>query len=495
TVGGQILPVRELDSILFDLPDIVSSAGSVYIKADVENELPLQTRIEHLVEIGQIVPNAGARIDIQNRTPISMSVNDAIIEDNRRIEAVGGSLVVFTPGNVYLNGVDLTHQADDSAQDITIFQDALLDDEYDLGGFELPPVPQDLYIAGDVINEAGNVTITNREGSINVSGIIRGEQVEVISAKNFSLNTEGWYHTNQDPRQYIDYTLTNNTVFHSDGTSDFERYFSNVGVVGKRVTIIDGGTTVLNGNTVALPDIVVETPVPDVHLDQAIARNDSRIVAQGRITITAQYLNINGLIQSGTDHVQVDIASTFAPPARTTALANEFNQPLAGVSFGSEGIPVDGYWDAANHRIVIEEIVPQGGEIILAGQIISTGNGLLRVANGYTDVTINNASPYALHIERIDVTTNKEGRIQITETSTGDGSAAHPFDRVEYTYSAGQVVEQRYDGVIDPNGFIEYTTDGAPIARDPNSDIEYQPVRGSQYFWVEGQSKTQTTVK
>src|SRR6185436_14597549 len=322
-----------------------------------------------------------------------------------------------------------------------------------------------------------------------------GEQVEIVSAKNFSLNTEGWYHTNQDPRQYIDYTLTNNLVFNSAGTAMHREFLTAGAVVGKRVQVIDGGTVNLNGNVVALPDTLIETYPVDVDLDGKIRREESRIVAQGRITITAQYLNINGLIQSGTDHIKVDIASNFAPPARTTALADEFNKPLAGVSFGTDKIPVDGYWDAANHRIVIEEIVPQGGEIILAGQIISTGNGLLRVANGYTDVTINNASPYALHIERIDVTTNKEGRIQITETSTGDGSAAHPFDRVEYTYSAGQVVEQRYDGVIDPNGFIEYTTDGAPIARDPNSDIEYQPVRGSQYFWVEGQSKTQTTVK
>ena len=169
--------------------------------------------LEALVDAGRIVPNAGARIDILNRTPISMSVQDAIIEDNRRIEAIGGGLVVFTPGNVYLNGMDLTENADDSAQDITILQDALLESEYDFGSLELPDVPQDLYISGDVINENGNVTISNREGSINVSGIIRGEQVEILSAKNFSLNTEGWFHTNQDPRQYIDYTLTRNTVF------------------------------------------------------------------------------------------------------------------------------------------------------------------------------------------------------------------------------------------------------------------------------------------
>src|SRR6185503_10586120 len=284
-------------------PDIVSSAGSVYVKVD-NNDQVVEDEIRALVTAGRIVPNAGARIDIQNRTPISMSVNDAIIEDNRRIEAIGGSLVVFTPGNAYFNGVDLTRNADSSAQDITIFQDALLEDEYDLGGFALPDVPQDLYIAGDVINENGDVTITNREGSINVSGVIRGEQVTIVSAKNFSLNTEGWYHTNQDPRQYIDYTLTNNTVFNSAGTAMHREYLTGAAVVGKRVQVIDGGTVNLNDNIVALPDTLIETYPVDVDLDGKIAREESRIVAQGRITITAQYLNINGLIQSGTDHVQ-----------------------------------------------------------------------------------------------------------------------------------------------------------------------------------------------
>ena len=150
-----------------------------------------QGQIQAHVDAGRIISNAGAEINILNRTPLSMTVNDTIIEDNRRIEAIGGGLVVFTPGNIYVNGIDLTGNDDASAQEIFILQDALLSTEYDFGGLSLPDVPQDLFIAGDVINENGNVTISNREGSINVTGIIRGEQVEIISAKNFSLNTDG----------------------------------------------------------------------------------------------------------------------------------------------------------------------------------------------------------------------------------------------------------------------------------------------------------------
>ena len=500
-VDGQA--VRELDTVLIDLPDIVSSAGSVFINVDGMLEAD-SLALDALVDAGRIVPNAGARIDILNRTPISMSVQDAIIEDNRRIEAIGGGLVVFTPGNVYLNGIDLTENNDDSAQDITILQDALLQSEYDFGGLDLPDVPQDLYISGDVINENGNVTISNREGSINVSGIIRGEQVEILSAKNFSLNTEGWFHTNQDPRQYIEYTLTRNTVFEEGKTpgSAPNREFSNdsTEVDGLQVTLIPKPPIEIHGNLVAQAPTKIETPLI-INLENSIQRDESRIVSQGRITITAKYLNINGLIQSGTDDVSVDISAGFAPPPQTTALADAFNNPLNGITFG-DGIPVDGYWDAANQRIVIEEIVPQGGEIILAGQIISTGNGLLRVANGYTNVRINNESGFDIFIERIDVTKNKEGRIQITDTSTGVGSAADPFERVEYTFSEGQVREQLYHGTLTPpnaDGLItvDYEAVGTAtgVAIGSGAEFEYEPVEGSQYFWVEGQEKTQTEVK
>ena len=49
-------------------------------------------------------------------------------------------------------------------------QDSLTGDSYDLGGLSLPDLDQDMFIVGDVINEAGDVYITNKEGSINVSG-------------------------------------------------------------------------------------------------------------------------------------------------------------------------------------------------------------------------------------------------------------------------------------------------------------------------------------
>ena len=114
-----------------------------------------------------------------------------------------------------------------------------------------------------------------------------------------------------------------------------------------------------------------------------IENDTSAIVAQGRVSVTARYLNINGLIQSGVDEVIVNIDSDFSQANTTTSLLDSRGRPLPGITFGSgavSDVPVDGYFDATQGAIVLENINPTGGEITLAGQVLSTGNGRLVAA-------------------------------------------------------------------------------------------------------------------
>jgi hypothetical protein len=73
---------------------------------------------------------------------------------------------------------------------------------------------------------------------------------------------------------------------------------------------------------------------------------------------------------------------------------------------------------------------------------------------------------------------------------------------MEYTFSEGKVHEQLYHGTLNPpnaDGLItvDYDPVGTATAVDIGSgaEFEYEPVPGSQYFWVEGQEKTQTEVR
>ncbi|MBW1683419.1 MAG: hypothetical protein JRJ83_18775, partial [Deltaproteobacteria bacterium] len=156
----------------------------------------------------QLVARAGARINVFNETPFFLTVNDAIIRDTKRVAVVNEQYTVLTPGNVYFNNQGLTTISDTARKNIAITQDAISREpvsrepgDYDLD-LEIPEgLGQDIYVIGDVINEVGDVAIVNNEGSINVSGEIRAENVDIKAAQDFNLNTQAWFH-NMDPRRY-----------------------------------------------------------------------------------------------------------------------------------------------------------------------------------------------------------------------------------------------------------------------------------------------------
>ncbi|MHC4993378.1 MAG: hypothetical protein ACYTGC_20625, partial [Planctomycetota bacterium] len=385
-----------------------------------------------------------------------MSVNDAVIRDNARVTVSNGEFVVFQPGNVYVNNANLTNTLDETDPQISIRQ-PLDTVTYDLGGIALPDIPQDLFIQAEVINENGHVFIQNEKASINVSGEIRGKTVEILSGGDFNLNVDDWLHTNQDPRQLI----------------DFDEF---------REPALEGGTGTL------IEEATLPTSIAD-----AIGNEESKIVAQGSVVVTARFLNINGRIQSGVDTVEIKIDDSFVAPRQTQSFLDDDGNALRGISFGSDDVPVAGFFDAERQALVLGDIIPKGGEIILAGQILSTGGGLLRVAHGYTNVDIENETDYELVLNRIDTLTEREGKITIIDTAT--------LKKVEYTLDGDEISEKVFSGVLidgDPDtedggiSTIAYTLDATnPFLKD---DAYYDDVQdGRIYVWTEGQEKTQST--
>ncbi|MTJ31397.1 hypothetical protein, partial [Aphanizomenon sp. UHCC 0183] len=445
---------KEIDLLFINLPNIYAAPGSIFIEADRTSS----TAFTPLISNNQLIARGGAEIKITNQSPFTLNVNDAVIRDNKRVRIVDGQYTVLQPGNVYLNNALISNAVNNTgAKNISIVQDAYPNSQYDTGSLVIPSVDQDIYILGDVINESGNLLIDNKEGSINVSGEIKAENVTINAASNFNLNTDDWFHSNQDPRQYLDYDRLRQTVYNPNGIADSETYNSATNVNGQ-------------------------------NLETAINRNQSRILSQGPVTITARYLNVNGLIQSGVSTIELDIAATFNPGKQTRNFVDDNGNVLAGISFGTENVPVDGYFDVNQQAIILNDIVPKGGEITLAGQIFSTGNGQLKVANGYTNVDINNQSIYQLILNRIDTTTNRQGKITILDTET--------LKKVQYTVDANNIKTTKFDGVYDSvNKTVTYTATGTPATNSFTDDIKYQTPLGRQYVWTEGQEKTQVEVR
>ncbi|MEO1524344.1 MAG: hypothetical protein AAFX06_02860, partial [Planctomycetota bacterium] len=201
-VNGGTQFLRSLDVLILDLPDITAAPGSIFIEAGPPSTGILPGQVGN-----QLVAYPGAQVNVLNNSPFAMEVGNVLVRDNQRVTTgQNGQSLVLEGGNVYLNSSPLTNVVDNTARTIDILQDAYGPiGNYDLAGLPVTPadIDQDLYINGRVINEAGDVTIENREGSVYVNGEVRGENVTIIAAANFTLNSEDWFHTNQDPRQYL----------------------------------------------------------------------------------------------------------------------------------------------------------------------------------------------------------------------------------------------------------------------------------------------------
>ncbi|ETR69098.1 MAG: hypothetical protein OMM_04158 [Candidatus Magnetoglobus multicellularis str. Araruama] len=449
-INGVKVVKDELDMVFLDIPNIYASSGGIYINA---KDTALSTITPLIGQ--QIKTRSGASIDIVNQTPFGIRVADAVIEDATQLRLVEGQLVTFTPGNVYFNYMNLTQNLQDTEKGITISQDSLPYEYFDLGDLELPQgIAQDLYIIGSVINENGQVTINNQEGSIKVSGEILAGELDIQASGDFDLNVDDWFHL-RDPRQYIDYPRN----IARDNGSGSEIQF--------------GDYTNLQN----LEDKIFESEYSE----------SSRLLSQGSINISASYLNLNGLIQSGLNEVILNIASDFSYD-KTTPFIDENGDIIDGITFGGTGEQIDGYFDAGRQSIVIENLKTKAGNISLTGQIASTGNGCIRIADGNPSININNESAYELVINDIDMSNEAPGILTMIDTST--------LKKTVYTVIDDQIHQTTYTGTKETNDgktSIHYQED-AQTNYDFGNTITYAPQEGLHYVWVEGQEATEVVV-
>ena len=104
----------DLDALFIEIPDIVASPGSIFIESDLPNSI-------YTPFIGdELIARAGAKIDIQNETPFALTVNDAIIQDNRRVAVAGDELVILKPGHIYNNNIQIDNNVIDENEPKTI---------------------------------------------------------------------------------------------------------------------------------------------------------------------------------------------------------------------------------------------------------------------------------------------------------------------------------------------------------------------------------------
>lgn len=244
----EIYPIRYVEAPFITVHDTVARSGKVTVSAD------------YLAGSGSLRAPRDAEISIINQSPWFLRVQ------RLTVDADGGF--------VYFNNRPVTSSSD--INDMNVAGSPIANLTLDSGGsggttpiieilnsYESPPgqssAPPDMELIGDIINTAGTVTISNKEGSIKMYGV--GGVAPAIIAHTIHLTAgrdivqsyyDGFRHIGGDPQ---------------DCNEDAQRNY------------------------------------------EASGRNDSNndldwdatgsIVAGRNVLISARYLNINGKIQSG----------------------------------------------------------------------------------------------------------------------------------------------------------------------------------------------------
>ena len=480
--GGTTVLSETFETLFVELPELVASPGSIYISSGRSS-----SSYTGLVTSDVLKAHRDVTIDIDSDLYMMMRMNDVVIESTKvaRISESTGDYQEFFPGNVYVNDV-LTGTT--SSSDPTASIDILIDarsrshytyiDDIEAGIRAIDPdnslaqTAPDLYVLGSLVNDLGEVKLSNLDGAIRVSGQILAEKVTIQSGGDFTVTTD-WYHTGQNPRTYDGISSVVDSVEpdHSGGQSD-------------------PGTTV-NQTYVGTSNLSA------LLADQSNKADQSAVIANGLVSIVATYVNVNGLIQSGVQSASITIEDTFVAPSRTTQLMTGAQTALPGITLGTvngAALPVQGRWDAAQRAIVLEEMRFEGGRVEITGRVFSTGEGEIKVASGYADVSIVNSSDYDLIVEGIDADRDRQGVIQITDTlKSGPGGIA---TRTVYTKTAGGMQIEILDAELNVPGnasggikFVSRSTSTTAATSD-----SYSPVSGTMYTWTEGLSSIRQTV-
>jgi hypothetical protein len=237
-------------------------------------------------------------------------------------------------------------------------------------------------------------------------------------------------------------------------------------------------------------------------------------IAGNNVYINAEKLNINGLIQAGLPERSIDIndalldsvnATSVMGAARTAWNAN----PSADTRYvdltnpKADGIADSGEiklrYDAQFDRLELADVRMAGGHMELFGDIFSTGNGELRVMDGYGRITITNTTNMDLAVGRLDTGPGVEGMIRITDTARdaggnyrgGDGKALV----TEITRLNGVATTRASTGAGGAMQVVDTSTvnDGRSTAYDPMANRRFNWVNEQTTNWTRDETYSKKT--
>ena len=258
---------------------------------------------------------------------------------------------------------------------------------------------------GEVSNLRGTVSVKSNTGDIDLDGNISAETIIVEAAGDVTIG-------------YVPGVRN----IASDPVAQYRQYFDLFqGILRNSLIELDFsfGT---GSDTLALTNVDIQLPPPS----QGILRGGKNVY------ITADTLNINGLIQAGTGTYDVNIGAgldqqllNYAGSTDRILLHDTASPEEGGLAVDKFDITANTnvrvYYNGATKKVEIDDMVVRGGKVRIFGNIISTGNGRIEALDGYGQINVISAANADVVLQRIDLgdatTGGLAGSVRIEDTS------------------------------------------------------------------------------
>lgn len=392
---------------------------------------------------GLMSVTSDAAVTIENKSSSFLRVSDITIpEGSGGTVKLNGAAVTGDIGSLKVHIAEKTMES----PTVTITSDIAANDG------RAPNIDID----GTVTNYGGLVKVNNAAGSIYVNGTIHGKDLNITAGRDiYQGYTNGFRHIGGSPEAAWDAIASGNESGH----------------------LTDGSATASSNADI----------------------DDSRssLVADNNIFLSGRYINLNGLVQSGTTDYNLDIPDGEIQLAggltSETALADynrnkQYNynaSPLYKLSdkYGN----VDAYYNAVTGQIELADVRVEGGYVEIYGHILNTSqnSGEIMVTDGYGRVNINNRSGREIVVNNMSLSNRISGVIKITDLAKKN--AAGEYLQTTYTRNGNTIT------VADNNGGSKDIN----AVQDENgkSNTAYSPLENQRYVWQTGQKTVSETTK
>ncbi|MDI1360655.1 leukotoxin LktA family filamentous adhesin [Methylotenera sp.] len=367
---------------------------------------------DSLTGTGELLAPGDAKIEIINKSNKFLDIGKyAGVENSLFISGDLGGVITLNGVRVSKNSeINAINQDGKSSSFSHILDRQTSDDPVILvqntyeDPINLNALNPEIHIDGDISNTRGLVKIDS-PGSVQVSSNIVAKTIVINTKGDFIKTfTTGFTHQGGDPTLNLPQNYAPLTYTGTDGhvyPYTLDLYYEDLlrGIYPNNTAHPTSGV---------ITTTRTDTVTPPVQLSSVIAGNN--------VFISGEKLNINGLIQSGLPSFNVNITQTVADAAVANAgtwipVAMQENGEAVADLFSPKVRYVNG-------QIELQSLAVSGGYIQLYGDIFSTGNGRLKVLDGYGKIVVNNTSNKNLAVNRLDTGPGVAGMIKITDTST-----------------------------------------------------------------------------